>query len=638
MNKTMKQKLFLALVTGVGLTSFAMNPIPTYAESILKAPKAVVADKGTVISSKYDFIANYNDKTAVKPFGEGWKETEENGNGIFVAYTLRNPSDDVKGKVGMLYENVGFYNGKQIDLKITVLDWDIYNTKNQMISYSRQSMGHAITGYSDVKQTWEYIEHDTGKSATDIKGTFMNFNDIDFLQRITFDKETSNQIETMFVSQDSWIDYENKDGAVRIQDISGEGSQSDDGFAMVTTLFNTNKITFDWGADLEKGGEPKDKEFDPNLGGGAYFNFIAKKPARTEPSEPTKTVTDSDEKNQEENTLHDLKEVYSYTLYHNVPEELEDFYYDSYEITDEVIPELEPNIKDLKVLTESDEDVTGFFDNQSKDNKVHLVAKPDSLTNADFYGHSYRVEFGTKIREGANLDKYKVDKGYELLNSAKVLVNGESKDSNTTKTKIVPEEPKKESTIEKFVKKGDKQEKEVESKILDVIDFVLPIQVTNDDKLDSVVFYDDLDEKVFDVVKDSIKIYSSDEKEVTDQWDLGFDEATQKATLTAKEPNKWASQQLVVSLSAKLKDGTFEDYLKDGKYQFKNVGNIVVNDKDIPSNEVLINVPEEPKKEVGKLPQTGTDNTRMIGYTLVGLGLVSASAYGFIRFKKAKID
>ena len=48
---------------------------------------------------------------------------------------LTNPPESQKGKFGIIYTNVGTYEGKQLDLKITINNWDKYSKKNASISY-----------------------------------------------------------------------------------------------------------------------------------------------------------------------------------------------------------------------------------------------------------------------------------------------------------------------------------------------------------------------------------------------------------------------------------------------------------------------------------------------------------------------
>ena len=95
-----------------------------------------------------------------------------------------------KGKFGIIYTNVGTYEGKQLDLKITINNWDKYSKKNASISYVLNTIGHLQGGFNWVDQTWQYVDHETGKPAH-ISGSYMTFNDLDGLQYIQFSRETT---------------------------------------------------------------------------------------------------------------------------------------------------------------------------------------------------------------------------------------------------------------------------------------------------------------------------------------------------------------------------------------------------------------------------------------------------------------
>ena len=52
------------------------------------------------------------------------------------------------------------------------------------------TIGHLQGGFNWVDQTWQYVDHETGKPAH-ISGSYMTFNDLDGLQYIQFSRETT---------------------------------------------------------------------------------------------------------------------------------------------------------------------------------------------------------------------------------------------------------------------------------------------------------------------------------------------------------------------------------------------------------------------------------------------------------------
>ena len=158
----------------------------SYAQPIKTFPKVEVPNKNSEASNKYAVIANFvKGKTEVKTFGNvKWEHIVFSG---VPCLNLTNPPESQKGKFGIIYTNVGTYEGKQLDLKITINNWDKYSKKNASISYVLNTIGHLQGGFNWVDQTWQYVDHETGKPAH-ISGSYMTFNDLDGLQYIQFSR------------------------------------------------------------------------------------------------------------------------------------------------------------------------------------------------------------------------------------------------------------------------------------------------------------------------------------------------------------------------------------------------------------------------------------------------------------------
>lgn len=491
----------MALTTGLSIAN---------AESIDKAPKAEEVTKTTQISSKYSFIARFNAQTKVEPFGTGWHKTTKNVNGDIQAWTLLNPSDSQKGKVGVLYKNVGKYKGQNVNLKITVLDWDPYFKKNRMISYGINSISHQQTGYNSVKQTWQYVD-DQGKPI-DMAGTYMTFNDIDALQSIQFDKATSNNIAKILYDKGSILQYFDHNGQIEIKAKDNELHNNDDKQTMFTALFNGSSMTFEWKRDYKNTGKSQDYEENKDFGGSEYFGYLGKKLAPTEMIAPTKKVTDNDEKNKDSNKLDTVQEGYNYSVYQEIPDEWTEFYYKNLSISDTLIPELELSGK-VKVVDEGNKDRTSFFKDDSKGNELKFDATDSALKSADFYGHTYQLQVPVKIKAGANLDKYKDKEGKIVLpNTAKVKVNNDEKSTNKVTT-TVPQLIKQK--IEKYIiDDGKAVESDTLTKDDPVGTYRVDNVIPNDTIPKSVVLDDDLDDHLALVDGEkSIKVIVSDPNE-----------------------------------------------------------------------------------------------------------------------------
>ena len=490
----------MALTTGVSIAN---------AESIDHAPKAEEVSKTTKISEKYSFIARWNNQTKIETFGSGWHKTTktDDSKDTLDAWTLLNPSDSQKGKVGVIYKNVGKYKGQNVNLKITVLDWDPFYKKNRMISYSINNIAHEQSGYNSVKQKWEYVD-DSGKPMN-IPGTYMTFNDIDRYQSVQFDKATSNEIAKILYDKGSILQYFDHNGEIEIKAHDNELHDNDDKRTMFTALFNGSSMTFSWQRDYKAAGDNPNRVLDPSWGGGEYFGYMGKKLAPTEIIAPTKKVSDNDEKNKDSNKLDTVQENFSYSVYQEIPDEWKEFYYKDLTISDTLVPELELNGK-VKVVDEGNKDRTSFFKDNSKGNELRFDATDSALKNPEFYGHTYQLQVPVKVKAGSNLDKYKDKSGNIVLpNTAKVKINNDSRNSNqvtTTVPKLTPEKVTK-----CLVDNGKAVDSETLTKSDPVGTYRIDNVIPNDTIHSSIVLDDDLDDHLALVDGDkSVKVIVSD--------------------------------------------------------------------------------------------------------------------------------
>lgn len=598
--------------------------------SILDAPKASLVTADDEASAKYSFIAKFiKGVTTVETGGDGWTED------VYV----KNPPQKFEGKIGLdtskakkgqswiRYNNVGTADdGTVIDLKITIQDWKAFKSTingtsatNNMIAFNNVSdIGTYQCGFDYVKYTWTYMEHGTNNEKA-VSGYF-TYDDVDYLQGITFGKETYDHIDYLYVPTDkSIIKYkEEKDGGKTffdVADIALDDYLDPRGvFTFLYSDFSSFDFTYseDFATREKNTGQPIPAK---NNNQYAYFGYSAKKILPTAPLIPTKIVTDSDEVAVKENTLTGLAETYTYTITHKVPDEIEDFYYSNYEMHDELIPELE-RVSDVKVIDEAGKDVTDKFEAKHEGNLVKMVAKADVLKQADFYNHEYKFEFQTKIREGASLDSYLVDGQLQLPNKAKLIQNNREVATEETHTTVTPKEP----SIAKKILEGDKEVDLTSVKVGDEVTFKLDVQVPNTKDMTSLVIQDDL-EDVLEANKE-VKVTLLDGTDITEQGKISVDEKTQKVVWTANEPNKLKEKQLFVYIKGKLKDADFSQYVDDeGNIMIPNVAQLVINEEALDSNKVQVSTPQEKPKLLPNTNLNVGNGTGIAVGALVAIGL-----------------
>lgn len=589
-NSKLYRKLMIGVATTASLATLAVNTGVSLAnaESIDKAPKAEEVTKTTQISSKYSFIARWNAQTKVETFGSGWHKTTKNDMTNLNAWTLLNPSDSQKGKVGVIYKNVGKYKGQNVNLKITVLDWDPYFTKNRMISYGIDSISHQQTGYNSVKQKWEYVD-DNGK-AIDMAGTYMTFTDIDALQSIQFDKTTSNNISKILYDKGSILQYFDHNDQIEIKAKDNVEHDNDDKNTMFTALFNGSSMTFSWKRDYKNAGYSTEHEADKTMGGREHFSYMGKKLAPTEMIAPTKKVSDTDEKNKDSNKLDTVQEGFNYSVYQEIPDEWKEFYYKNLSITDTLLPELELAGK-VKVVDEGNKDHTSFFKDNSKGNDLKFDATSEALQKADFYGHTYQLQVPVKVKAGASLDKYKDKEGHIVLpNTAKVKVNNDEKSSNKVTT-TVPQLIKQK--IDKYIiDDGKAVESDTLTKDDPVGTYRIDNVIPNAKVPSSIVLDDDLDDhlNLVDGEK-SVKVVMSDAGENKVTVEKGEEsqekDSTESSTKASASEEKTTSSTKDSSTNTTTStDSKKESKSSDYDYALKSAQVIVDKYKDAKDGTV----------------------------------------------------
>ena len=132
------------------------------------------------------------------------------------------------------------------------------------------------------------------------------------------------------------------------------------------------------------------------------------------------------------------------------------------------------------------------------------------------------------------------------------------------------------------------------------VTFLLDFQVANNEKITSLVLIDDL-EDVLEVKK--VRVLDKDKNEITEKGTLAIDEQAAKVTWTAKDTGKYFGQKIYLEIEAALKPNVDLDgyYNKDTqKIEIPNIGKILVNDKETPTDKVVLVPPASVPPTISK--------------------------------------
>lgn len=323
-------------------------------------PKGVKAE-GAKIPGQYGFRPKImKGITKVSPFGgtsADWSTSSTNTEGkshSWDAFRLKG-NDNLKGKIGVYYSNVGNdpVSGKTIDLKVTLNDWKVNAYKwdhstdpakkvtleNPYAAFGVDDFEIFTPGDGALAYRLDFIDHDTGKPLK--LNTQMTFLDIDGNQWVGFDSSTYSKIDNVYYGDQegkTWLSYMNKMGKnyiysdanqhnTALPDGSGTLKSTDLYGGITTTVSNADHMNITWvygtntgkhavesqnellanngywqlndsnydaDADKNKIGTIASSIWDGNFNH-AYLAFGGKAITKDKPLDPKKFVSDKDE-------------------------------------------------------------------------------------------------------------------------------------------------------------------------------------------------------------------------------------------------------------------------------------------------------------------------------------------------------
>lgn len=172
-----------------------------------------ITDEKAKIPADYNFMPNFDHLDGVVVNSKGTYNETTNS---FI-FDLKVESAN---SITVTYKNVGTYNGKVVDMKVTVKDWTTFTGSlyNQLSIH--KTNGITMRGISDVRLNYSFIDNLTS-AALNVSG-FFNFTDIDLLQSI--DLYDHNNVQNYYVTKGNELYYKTHNGFVRIGDISKKGT------------------------------------------------------------------------------------------------------------------------------------------------------------------------------------------------------------------------------------------------------------------------------------------------------------------------------------------------------------------------------------------------------------------------------
>ncbi|MBC1420171.1 isopeptide-forming domain-containing fimbrial protein, partial [Listeria fleischmannii] len=191
------------------------------------------------------------------------------------------------------------------------------------------------------------------------------------------------------------------------------------------------------------------------------------------------------------------------------------------------------------------------------------------------------------------------------------------------------------TAVKKIIDANGKLVDYADLKAGEAFQYRLDFNVPNTFKLDDLQLQDDL-EDVLDLQGVHV-LDANGDQDITEQGTLVLDEKKEAFTWTAKQPNTLAGHPIYVVVDAQVKDDAdLTPYLnEENQVRIPNVGHMVINGKDLPTNEVNVSVPykkeEKPVVKEKEMPQPKEAEKPLTVTTLPKTG-TTGSGYGLLDF------
>ena len=417
--------------------------------------------KESYMNARYEYMIKTTDETEVTVNKEGQSSIDK-GSYMKVApdsnqyWKLEN---SWKGNITATYSHCGYYKGTEIDVKLTLMDWEFLDnnsSRNSTVTTSDDASnvyvyfpgknlrndGTNRIGVSAVYCSWIKVKYSFVKSGTNtavnVQG-YTTFNDIDACQGVNFIENYKDIITTNTADNLSCVIL-NDDDTPYIFDGSTSGANTNDAEKKnwVTNTFAGTSMT----VAFTFASNSKSSTGEVNGGNGWIINYN-KKAVRSEFASPVKTVSDSDEKEASSNTLNG-REIFTYKISHHVPYEIEENWYSAYGIYDTLS-------NDLQLLNTDIRDETGkTYSGQVKYSQtptsdgVRYLWLFEDVKREDFYDNTYIITLTVRLKDTVDISS----KDYKITNYAQATFTGSTFSQSTDViTKVKPISP----SISKYI-------------------------------------------------------------------------------------------------------------------------------------------------------------------------------------------
>lgn len=547
--------------------------------------------------------------------------------------------DSWKGNIKATFTHCGFYQGKEINVVMTLLDWEFLDNnqarnntvddtsddaENVYVSFPALNLTQGVNaninkiGIEVEYCSWikvRYDFYDQSGNKINVKG-FTTFNDIDGGQGVHYISGHKN----LYSTSDSNLYYSEVNGTPYIFDKNNSSSNNDDKPYWITNTFDSSMtVAYTFGMNSRA----TSSTLYPGLGyfvrgGCGWITNYEEKAVKSATTEPVKTVSI--------NRITNRNETFKYTITHTVPYESEDNHYNSYCIIDDIPDELD--LESTQVFC-GDSDVTRYF-TMTKDNNT-ITATARNINLKGFYNNTYKLVLTVKLK-----NDIETKEPFEIKNKAFVQINSNKTYSNevTTLVNIVS------SSIDKHINNADNDEYTLHNEG-EEITYTGNAVIQNQSAVKSIVISDKLDSNL----KFKEMIILLNDEIITDCGNVEYDEEnnTVQFVFNSAIAPSFAGETIDYEIICEY-TGKFDE-----NKEIPNIIFLILNDETIESNEVKLYIPgvntlnkSIDKSEIGEKTETVTytitnDVDSKTSECFYDSYIITDTLENILEFKSAKI-
>lgn len=354
------------------------------------------------------------------------------------AVITRITDESKKGLIGGWYYNVGIYDGKIVDLKCTIEDYQ--QTTNEIsgkaslgwIALSAEHLGIYQNYMEWVELRMEFFDSRTGEPL-EVTGTAV-ITDIDRYEGMAILSE----YEHILLAEDCRLEQTAlEENYILFKETEGKcaADENEDDWAQVQVEFTSDIFCYRSYSSPEDTGEYK--WIDP-VAYSSWFSYSSDEAVafvldfqgysdcRLVPLLPgnvSLAVSDGDEDHAAACLLKNREESFSYEICCEIPKEHEKWYYDGFTVKAELLDILE--FCSGSAYAPDGENITDQFYLREKDGVVTFVAKQQK--NPEFYGKTFRFYVDVKIKEDVDLSSFWNGRYYVMNQKTQIEIQQKAK-------------------------------------------------------------------------------------------------------------------------------------------------------------------------------------------------------------------